>query len=275
MNYFLCLLVLLLSSCTSELSTNNQPQSFRAKSFEDKKHVGSTCSENCIWSAYAVKNGFQSKQAECIEGDCACVVINNARQICDFNQEPSTVIQSSTNENLNTQNRIKELPYYNQYNNTSYPSATCQNTSIAMVLSYFESAIHPDSIFADWGKDFAQSPSGLNAVYRSYASNSEIYTYTSASPEDLQSSLSEGFIAIVHGYFTNYGHVLVVRGYDNDYYYVNDPAGKWDGCFKCGYNGSYNGVTRYSKIAFENAVFTSNGNNYIPGWIHLIRKNNL
>ena len=42
-----------------------------------------------------------------------------------------------------------------------------------MVLSYFENNIHPDSIYNDWGKDYAQSPSGLNAVYELASIGSE------------------------------------------------------------------------------------------------------
>ena len=166
---------------------------------------------------------------------------------------------------------IKTLPYFNQYYNEFYGWATCQNTSIAMVLSYYERKIHPDVIFESWGKDIAQSPSGLNLVYSHYSSNSNIRTYTNATPENLKDFLNRGFTAIVHGYFTQYGHVLVVKSFDENFYYVNDPAGQWDGCFKCGYNGSYNGLTRYPKTAFENAVFTSDGYSYLPGWIHIIK----
>ena len=140
-----------------------------------------------------------------------------------------------------------------------------------MVLSYYERKIHPDVIFGKWGKDVAQSPSGLNLVYSDYASNSTIRTYTNATPENLRDFLRRGFTAIVHGYFTQYGHVLVVKSFDGNFYYVNDPAGQWKGCFKCGYNGSYNGVTRYPKEAFENALFTSDGYSYLPGWIHIIK----
>ena len=137
---------------------------------------------------------------------------------------------------------------------------------------YFENSIHPDTIYKSWGKDYAQSPSGLNAVYSSYATRSNITTYTNASPEELKAALSSGYIAIVHGYFTGFGHVLVVRGYENGRYYVNDPAGKWAECFKCGYNSTndLNGVTSYSESAFDAAVFTSDGYSYLPGWVHLI-----
>ena len=262
----------LLLNCTDELSNyQGYETDFRNKSYLEVKHVGSTCDTNCIYSSYAVTYNIQDKQYDCVEGPCACVKDGDAYTLCSDTSAPENLwIQQEPPQIQQTQ--IPEIPYYNQYDNRNYPYATCQNTSIAMVLSHFQYNIHPDEIFSRWGKDMAQSPSGLNHVYNTYASSSTLNTFTNASPEDLIAALGQGYIAIVHGYFTAYGHVLVVRGYDSQYYYVNDPAGKWDGCFRCGYtSGNYNGVTKYAKKAFENAVFTSNGSSYLPGWIHLIK----
>ena len=265
------LFLFLLFSCTDSLN-NNQAEviDFRDKSYENSKHVGSYCSENCIWSKYAVEMNVQEKSMTCVEGDCACVVTGDIYTLCDTQSDPSEVLFESSQQNYN----VKNIPYYSQYDNKNFGWATCQNTSIAMVLSYYENNIHPDTIYNDWGKDFAQSPSGLNRVYNSYANSSNISTFTNSTPENLRDFLNKGFTAIVHGYFTSYGHVLVVKSFDGEYYHVNDPAGVWQGCFKCGYNGSYNGVTKYPKNSFENAVFTSDGYSYLPGWIHIIRQRN-
>ena len=267
-NIFLALTMLFLS-CSTELdSYQGYDTDFRNKSYSDTKHVGASCDSHCIYSSYAVTYNIQDKQYDCMEGPCACVKEGDAYTLCDVNSEPQQLWSGQPQQ----QNSTTSIPYYNQYDNRNYPYATCQNTSIAMVLSHFQYDIHPDEIFNRWGKDMAQSPSGLNYIYRHYASNSTINTYTNASPEDLRNALSQGYIAIVHGYFTSYGHVLVVRSFDGQSYYVNDPAGRWSGCFKCGYTtGDYNGVTKYPKQAFENAVFTSNGSSYLPGWIHLIK----
>ncbi len=240
---------------------------YREKSFQDIKHAGSYCSENCVWSKYAVDLKIQEKSADCVEGPCVCVESGNVHNLCDINANSQNVIE--THEETNYSN--KDIPYYNQYDNINYGWATCQNTSVAMVLSYYEKRIHPDTIFRKWGKDIAQSPSGLNLVYRDYSTKSTISTYTNSTPEDLRNFLNRGFTAIVHGYFTQYGHVIVVKRFDGQYYYVNDPAGQWKECFKCGYSGSYNGITRYTRQAFESAVFTSDGYSYLPGWIHIIR----
>jgi uncharacterized protein YvpB len=262
----------LLLNCSDELSNyQGYENDFRSKSYFEVKYVGATCDSQCIYSSYAVTYNLQEKQFDCVEGPCACVKEGDAHTLCS--DKPLAEDLWSQQESIQPHNnQVIEIPYYNQYDNANYPHSTCQNTSIAMVLSYFQYNIQPDEIFYRWGKDIAQSPSGLNQVYTSYSANSEINTYTNATPEDLRSALDKGYIAIVHGYFTSSGHVIVVRGYDKQHYYVNDPAGKWDGCFKCGYTtGNYNGITKYSKISFENAVFTSNGSSYLPGWIHLIK----
>ena len=262
-----CIFFIQLASCADHVQID-QKLEYREKSY--KVRSGSSCGEFCIWSTYAVKNNIQEPEIECENGYCACVMSGNAYQVCnktytnDINNDH--VIEEQSFES------IPDVPYYNQYDNVNNPSETCQNTSIAMVISHFESSITPDRIFTYWGKDYAQSPYGLNAVYNSYSRNSKISTYVTASPEDLVNALNNGYIAIVHGYFTNYGHVLVVRGFDGERYHVNDPAGNWSECFKCGYqNSSYNGITTYSKESFNAAVFTSDGSSYLPGWIHLIR----
>ena len=271
-NYFVFLLIFNLflnSGCsTTELDFSNRQLDYRNKSFIDKKHAGSTCNTGCIWSTYAVSRSVQTPTATCHSGSCACVKDGDIFTSCEETNNFDTTFDEQSPV-VNTSGEA--LPYYNQYDNVHYGYATCQNTSIAMVLSHYEYSIHPDTIFNEWGKDIAQSPSGLNMVYRHYARNSDIQTFTNASPEELRSALQQGYTAIVHGYFTGYGHVLVVRSFDGQRYYVNDPAGEWDGCFKCGYNGSYNGITSYDKNSFEAAVFTSDGNSYLPGWIHLIR----
>ena len=61
-----------------------------------------------------------------------------------------------------------------------------------------------------------------------------------------------------------FGHVLVVTGYDEGGYYVNDPAGTWSQIFKGGYRNAWNESTEgrniyYRKDAFERAIATYDG----------------
>ena len=64
---------------------------------------------------------------------------------------------------------------------------------------------------------------------------------------------------------------MVVLGYDNNGYYVNDPAGRWTQGFKSGYAGGSGKNIYYSKAAFEAAVATSNGYSPLDLWYHTLQ----
>ena len=265
-NYFLILFLSIIGCSEISYTLDDTNNVIAREKISDRPATGSYCGSGCIWSTFAITNNLQQIQETCNTGACACVVSGDANTLCE------SAPQAENYTNLQVESsEIPDVPYYNQYNNKNFGWATCQNTSIAMVLTYFGDTIHPDEIFDRWGKDYAQSPAGLNEVYASYSTSSSILTKTNATESDLKNALDEGAIVIVHGYFTRSGHVLVVRGYDNSGYYVNDPAGVWSECFKCGYSGSMNGITKYNKSSFYSAVFTSNGSSFLPGWIHIIK----
>ena len=167
------------------------------------------------------------------------------------------------------------VPYFFQYNNQLYPGSSCQNTSIAMVLSYLGWNGVPDDITSRFGKDRAQSPGGLAEVFNSYASSNglsmRLEPTTNGSIAGLKAALDRGHPVIIHGYFTSYGHVVVVLGYDANGYYVHDPAGAWSQVFKGGYSGGGSGNNvYYGKSAFETAVATD-GYSQLPLWFHVLR----
>lgn len=167
-----------------------------------------------------------------------------------------------------------DVPYFYQYNNSLSPGSSCQNTSIAMVLSFLGASVTPDQITSRFGKDRAQSVSGLNQVFNQLASEfgvRRINSTSNGSFADLRAALDQGSPVIIHGYFTSYGHVIVVTGYDGSGYYVNDPAGAWSQRFKGGYGGSSSTSGRgayYPRAAFEAAVGTYDGYSAAPLWMH-------
>lgn len=173
---------------------------------------------------------------------------------------------------------LPDVPYFYQYSNTYSPSASCQNTSIAMVLAYLGWNGVPDDITLSYGKDYAQSPAGLADLFNRYASRDQLskrlVPNTSGSLAGLRAELDQGRPVIVHGFFTSYGHVLVVLGYDEDGYYVNDPAGAWSQVFKGGYLSSSATTGKgiyYSKDRFEQAIATYDGYSYTSLWYHVLR----
>ena len=62
-----------------------------------------------------------------------------------------------------------DLPYFYQYANRLFPGASCQNTSIAMVLAGLGWRGRPDDVTREFGKDYAQSPGGLAQVFNTLA----------------------------------------------------------------------------------------------------------
>jgi|GEM_PF-5815675 len=155
------------------------------------------------------------------------------------------------------------VPYFCQYENSLYPSSSCQNTSIAMVLRFYGWSGTPDTITAEWGKDHAQSPSGLAEVFNYYANKAglgvTITPRTNGTFAGMKAILDKGRPVIVHGYFTQYGHVVVTAGYDATGYFVNDPAGQWSEIYQggytkyCDYGYSGKGV-HYGMSSFEQAI---------------------
>ena len=174
---------------------------------------------------------------------------------------------------------MPNVPYYYQLSNGYNPSGSCQNTAIAMLLSYYGYTIFPDTISQSWGTSYAQSPSGLASLFNHYANRANISQrltpITNGTIAGLKAELDEGRPVITHGYFTSYGHILIVLGYDDGGYWVNDSAGEWaqsfGGGYPYGWSPSVGKEIYYQKEAFEAAVATSDGYNYLPLWYHIVR----
>lgn len=171
---------------------------------------------------------------------------------------------------------VPDVPYFYQYANAFYPGSSCQNTVIAMVLAWQGWSGDPDAITEYWGKDYAQTPSGFSdllsreAAYWGLGVSST--ARTNASFADLHALLDQGLVVPVHGYFTDFGHVVLVLGYDSDGYWVHDPAGAWTESFGGGYPSGYASTAgrriHYPREAFQAAVGTSDGRRSLPLWIH-------
>ncbi len=169
-----------------------------------------------------------------------------------------------------------DVPYFYQYANSYSPGSSCQNTSAAMVLAWLGWSGDPDDLTAYWGTQYAQTPAGLAAMFNAEAGwggiGDRLQAHTSGSIDGMKRLLDAGLPVIIHGYFTSYGHVVVVLGYDSGGYWVNDPAGTWNERFMGGYPYGWEPTAGhaiyYEAGAFEAAVATSNGSTYLPLWYH-------
>ena len=269
MNKYL-FLVLFFLGCSDTNSLESNLSSRKSSSILP----GDLCNTNCIWSKYAVEQNVQDGSVDCAGDRCACVEKGNIYNLC--NPESSEAIESNSNSNNNINTEMPlDIPYFNQYDNQISPGATCQNTSIAMVLKYYGWRGYPDLITSEWGRHYAQAPVGLSQLVTRYGEPLRIYStpHTNADISLLKNILDRGYPVIIHGYFTRSGHVVVVTGYNSNGYYVNDPAGEWNQVFMGGYNGSYNGKNVfYNRIPFESAISTSDGYSYLPIWLHEIKE---
>ncbi|WP_343858403.1 S-layer homology domain-containing protein [Fulvivirga kasyanovii] len=167
---------------------------------------------------------------------------------------------------------IQNVPYFYQLANDINPYGSCQNTSLAMVLNFYGGNVTPDILSEYYTTDRAQTVEGLEEVFNAEAQ------YMGLSVRDngtrtgtfaqLNNLLAAGKPVIAHGYTTGYGHILVLVGFDGEYYYAHDPYGKWDQvAYSSGYvNTSTAGTyVKYHKDAIK-AAFAPDG--YI--WLHEI-----
>ncbi len=231
----------------------------------DAQHIGGDLGPHFPWSPWLqMVDCFATESVGCDTGLAGGV---------DAGEWPPDVLEEEGDEGRDTP---ASIPYFYQYSNSLSPGASCQNTSIAMVLKWLGWGGTPDTITSRFGKNLAQSPAGLAQVFNTLASEAgleaRLTPHTSGSLAGFNDLLAAGKPTIVHGYMTGYGHVVVALGRAGSDYVVNDPAGRWAEHFKGGYpygwNSSVGRSIRYGRQAFENAIATSNGVTYLPLWYH-------
>ena len=158
---------------------------------------------------------------------------------------------------------IPDVPYFHQQSNRINPSGSCQNTCIAMVLKYYGADdITPDMISAKWGTYVAQTTAGLESIFNEEAALRGL-TVRDQSTEtgllrELHALLDVGRPVIVHGGFSSVGHLMVLVGYDERFYYAMDPASQWTERLNGGFihtdDPHIGRYTRYGRDAVENAI---------------------
>lgn len=153
-----------------------------------------------------------------------------------------------------------DVPYYYQYFNSYEPCCTCGLTSGAMLLGYWGRNLTPDTLYVRYGKSQGQSPPGLAYIYRRELGYGQgTYAGTRA---QIRRHLDAGRPVVIHGAFTGSGHIMIIIGYDETGWFVNDPAGRWTGCYRCGYANrtSTNGRGAHYSYSAMNSVMNSDGN---------------
>ena len=124
-----------------------------------------------------------------------------------------------------------EAPYYSQRANRYNPIGTCGITSLAMALGTPEIGIRysPDELFLKFDYNEVKTPEGMARWGRNLGAV-DSYGTKRARMNDLFKALDQGYPAIVFGYFTGSGHIILVKGYDKQRqeFIVHDPYGDWN-----------------------------------------------
>ena len=137
---------------------------------------GTACAGGCVWSAWAVSFGAQSAEAQCNDGPCACVRSGNVFDRCAV--APAGTGGPSSSESESRPEPRPEppaaspsptVPYFCQFENRITGWATCQNTSIAMILAQHGWGGVPDDITREFGRRRAQQPAGLSSLFNELA----------------------------------------------------------------------------------------------------------
>jgi Peptidase_C39 like family len=158
------------------------------------------------------------------------------------------------------------VPYFSQCDNKIEPWRTCGATSSAMCLKYFQVADlgsfpqYEDDVkkrFDRLGIDHG-SPDGIKRLLEGLGLRDNFTL--NASLSDITRSLDSGEICILHGFWTYSGHILVIRGYNNNGdFLVNDPAGEW---FYSGYrkNSPFSPDNKGENKLYSRKLISSAGN---------------
>lgn len=170
-------------------------------------------------------------------------------------------VVSSSSKRLN-------VPYKSQLDNRYNPSGSCNVTSIAMCLSYL--GVQPSSVdqledelyrYMDRKGLNRLSPFDLATVVRDYGKK-DYYTVW-GTIDGCCDHIDKGFPCVIHGYFTSFGHIVVVVGYDSQGFIVHDPFGEW---FSTGYRNDLSGAYLHYSYALIRRVCIPDG----QFWVHHI-----
>lgn len=165
------------------------------------------------------------------------------------------------------------IPHKSQLDNDFNPTGSCNVTSFSMAMTYFQLtgktrlAQLEDELYhyMESNRLSRHEPEGLVKMAAAYGLKSDFTPRGSLS--DIRKAIAAGYPCIVHGYFTSFGHIVLVRGYNKYGFFVNDPYGEWT---SSGYLTNLPGENlHYSNGLIQNAC-SPEGENYI--WLHRLSK---
>ena len=164
------------------------------------------------------------------------------------------------------------VPFKSQLDNFYNPHGSCNVTSIAMCLRYLGVPRYDNRYrqFEDelyrWCLDRGYSrhnPEHLARVVRDYKRKDD-FTYW-GTIERCQNHLRGGNPCVIHGYFTSFGHIIVLVGFDANGFIVHDPYGEW---FSTGYRTDKSGAFLHYSYNLIRRTCIPDG----QFWVHYISR---
>lgn len=167
--------------------------------------------------------------------------------------------------------QIPNFPYYSQLDNYYNPTGACNVTSMAMCLQFLGKPRRdnvgrfPDELYEyALNKGYNRwNPYDLVKIVKDYGGQDTFKE--NAIIEEVQDWLVDGKPTVIHGYFTSFGHIMPVIGYDETGFLVNDPYGEW---FSTGYDNNARGAYLHYSYDLIRRVCMADGN----FWVHFISK---
>ena len=169
--------------------------------------------------------------------------------------------------------KMLNVPYKSQLDNALNPTGACNVTTFAMVMAYFQIKGRTgvgqleDELYRYMERNGLSrwEPDDLATMGRAYGLKVDFTTRGKLA--DIRKAIAEGRPCIIHGYFTSFGHIIVVRGYDQNGFYVNDPYGEW---FASGYRNDLSGENLHYSNALIQSKCSPEGTDYI--WLHRLAR---
>jgi GH24 family phage-related lysozyme (muramidase)/uncharacterized protein YvpB len=184
--------------------------------------------------------------------------------------------QTVTTQAVQAGKKDLAVPYLSQLDNELNPYGSCNVTCVAMCLYYLGLPLRTGTQLEDelyrkmekLGKD-RHNPYDLQFLIGTYPGFKDIFR-ANGTFRDIQTSIDAGNPVIVHGYFTNAGHIIVIRGYDDKGFFVNDPYGEW---FSSGYDNNRSGERlHYSYNLIARTCSEESVDNPRHIWYHTVFK---
>ena len=173
-----------------------------------------------------------------------------------------------------------DVPYKSQLDNLEHPCGSCNVTCLAMCMEFVKPSLKPsdgsqleDNLFryAINNGLSRHSPYDLAKIAESNGVRDRFDK--DATIKKVQTWLSEGKPAVTHGYFTNFGHIITLVGYDDKGFVVHDPNGEW---FSSGYDrnqpsgNNEKGKFKHYSYNLIKSKCIEEGNSEGRFWVHFI-----